>query len=123
MDNKRILLVEDDPLMQKLYVDLLKSEYSNVESAGDGKTAYEKIVAGGWDLILLDIVLPDLTGVDIVKKIKNKPPSRPNKKIVFLSNLDTGQDINEIKKLGFEHLTKSDLNPDQFTQKVKSLLA
>ena len=122
MENKRILLVEDNELMAKLYVDLLKSENYYVESAETGKIAYEKIIQGGWDLVLLDIVLPDMTGVEIVKKLKDDQSAKPNKKIIFLTNLDTGTEIDEIKKLEFDHLTKSDLAPDQFIAKVKSLL-
>ncbi len=123
MDSKRILLVEDNELMQKLYVDLLKSENYYVEAASTGKSAYEKIIQGGWDLVLLDIVLPDMTGVDIVKKLQTNNPTKPNKKIVFLSNLDTGKEIDEIKKLEFDYVTKSNVDPGQFIAKVKSLLA
>lgn len=120
MDNKRILLVEDDPLLQKLYTDLLIGEPFFVETASDGLTAYQKIKQGGWDLVLLDIVLPKLGGIDIVKKLNEEKAERPNKKIVFLTNLDQGKEIDEIKKLGYEYLIKSNLNPDQFIEKVKS---
>ena len=122
MDNKKILLVEDDELLQKLYSDLLSSEHFFVETASDGKTAYEKIKQGGWDLVLLDIVLPDLSGVEIVKKLMTDNTAKPNKKVVFLTNLDTGSEINEIKKLGFDYITKSNLNPDQFIEKIKSCI-
>lgn len=122
MDNKRILLVEDEPLLQKLYTDLLAGENIFVETASDGLAAYEKIKQGGWDLVLLDIILPKLVGVDIVKKLKNEKVAKPNKNIVFLTNLDQGKEIDEIKKLGFEYLIKSTLNPDEFVKKVKSYL-
>ncbi|OGK25073.1 hypothetical protein A3A46_04045 [Candidatus Roizmanbacteria bacterium RIFCSPLOWO2_01_FULL_37_13] len=122
MDNKRILLVEDDPLLQKLYTDLLIGERFFVETASEGLTAYQKIKQGGWDLVLLDIVLPKLGGIDIVKQLKNDEEVKPNKKIVFLTNLDQGKEIDEIKKLGYEYLIKSNLNPDEFLDKVKSLL-
>lgn len=76
MNNKRILLVEDDALLQKLYSDLLTGEQFFVETASDGLTAYEKMKQGGWDLVLLDILLPELDGIEIVSGlvgfVKNK---------------------------------------------------
>lgn len=122
MDNKRILLVEDDPLLQKLYLDLLNAENLLVEAVSNGLTAYQKIKQGGWDLILLDIVLPQLSGLDIVKKLGADPPISPNKNIVFLTNLELGTEIDEIKKLGFDYITKSNLRPDTFLKKIKSYL-
>ncbi|MBI4225699.1 response regulator [Candidatus Roizmanbacteria bacterium] len=123
MDNKRILLVEDDPLLLKLYTDLLTGENFFVESASDGLTAYQKMKQGGWDLVLLDILLPELGGIEIVKKLKDDQEAKPNKKIVFLTNLDQGKEIDEIKKLGFEYIIKSSLNPDELVNKIKAYLA
>ena len=122
MDNKKILLVEDDALLQKLYTDLLKEDNYSVEVATDGLVAYQKMKDGGWDLVLLDILLPELNGIKIVKKLKTDKEAKPNKKIVFLTNLDKGIEINEIQKLGLEYIIKSSLNPDEFLKKVKSFL-
>ena len=123
MDKKKILLVEDDELLRKLYTDLLKGENYYVEAAADGLTAFNKIKQGGWDLVLLDIVLPELGGVEIVKKLIDDKEAKPNKKVIFLTNLDTGSEIDEIKKLGFEYVVKSSLAPNQFIAKVKSYLS
>ena len=122
MTQTKILLVEDDPLLLKLYTDLLTEENFFVESASDGLTAYQKMKQGGWDLVLLDIILPELGGIEIVKKLKEDKEAKPNKKVVFLTNLDKGKEIDEIQKLGFECIIKSDLNPDQFINKIKSFI-
>lgn len=122
MDTKKILLVEDDALLQKLYVDLLTAEHFLVEAASDGLLAYEKMKQGDWDLVLLDIMLPELGGIEVVKKLKTDKEARPNKKVVFLTNLDKGKEIIEIQKLGFKYVVKSSLAPDQFIAKVKSFL-
>lgn len=122
MDKKRILLVEDEPLLQKLYTDLLTAENFTVEAVSDGVSAFEKIKQGGFDLVLLDIVLPKLGGIDIVKKLKSENTDLTNKKIVFLTNLEQGKEIDEIKSLGLNYLIKSSLTPDQFIDKVKLFL-
>ena len=105
MNNKKILLVEDDELLRKLYTDLLKGENFVVETAADGNTAYEKIKQGGFDLVLLDIVLPELSGVEIVKKLIDDKEAKPNKKLIFLTNLETGSEIDKIKELGFTYFS------------------
>ncbi len=119
---KRILLVEDDPVLLKLYADLLKTEQLIVETATEGQEAYEKMKVGGWNLVLLDMLLPQMNGLDIVRKLKSSPPQTPNKKIVFLTNLEKGKELDEIKKMGFEFIIKSNLTPDKFVEKIKSYL-
>ncbi|OGK17164.1 hypothetical protein A2774_02070 [Candidatus Roizmanbacteria bacterium RIFCSPHIGHO2_01_FULL_39_12c] len=122
MDNKRILLVEDEPLLQKLYSDLLKTEGMNFELATGGNSAYEKMKSGGYDLVLLDLLLPELSGVEVIKKLQSDPPEKPNKKIIFLTNLDSGKDFEEVKIMGFDCIVKSNFNPQELMNKVKSLL-
>lgn len=119
---EKVLLIEDDPVLQKLYSDLLTSAGLPFESASDGETGYQKIAQGGWKLILLDLMLPKMNGLEIVKKVKENPPQNPVGKIVFLTNLEQGKEVEEIKALGYEYIIKSDLDPNQFINKVKSLL-
>lgn len=122
MSNKRILLVEDEPVIQKLYLDLLTAENYSIETASDGKEAYKKMRQGGWDLVLLDLMLPSLNGIEIIKKLKSRSSQKPIKKIVFLTNLDRGKEIDQITKLGYEYLIKSNLTPDEFIKNVKSFI-
>ncbi len=52
----KILVVEDDKLLTKVYKNLLETEKYQVEAVADGNQALEKILTGGWNLILLDIL-------------------------------------------------------------------
>ena len=119
---EKILLVEDDPVLQKLYSDLLTSAALQFEAVSDGETGYQKMSQGGWKLILLDLILPKMNGFDIIKKIKENPPQDSIGKIVLLTNLEQGKEIDEIKSLGYQFLIKSDLDPNQFIEKVKLFL-
>lgn len=66
----RVLLVEDHPMAQKLASVLLKSLNCHVETASDGKTALEQFQSNPFDLVLLDIGLPDMSGLEVAAKIR-----------------------------------------------------
>lgn len=117
---KRILIVEDDAMLRELYEELLKSEGYEVDAAQDGEQGIIAIDKGGYDLIILDVILPGKDGLTILKEIKKHTPLEKNGPIIVLSNL--GQD--EIIKECFENgasgfLIKSALAPDQILQEVK----
>lgn len=89
MGTKKILIVEDDGLIRNLYSRTLEKHGFEVIQAADGKEGYQKMLEGGYDLVLLDIMLPGMNGVDILMKLsKETPPKTPNKKLIVLSNLD-----------------------------------
>jgi two-component system alkaline phosphatase synthesis response regulator PhoP len=61
----RILLVEDEPGIVQVLVDLLEAEGHVVESASDGRTGLELACSGSFDLLLLDVMLPGISGIDV----------------------------------------------------------
>lgn len=120
---KKILVVEDDEFLRTLYTDILSKEHYTVSHASDGNEAYSKIKDGVWDLILLDIILPYLDGIEIVLKLKKYYPDALKQHIIFLTNLDKNEIVEKIKTLGYTYIIKSDLNPDEFVKKIKGILA
>lgn len=118
----RILLVEDDLFLREVYQDILKDPELIIETAEDGEVAYEKIKEGGWDLVLLDVVLPKISGIDIVKKLKAEMQKIPAKKIIFLTNTSDTKDLEEMSKLGDGYISKSDVDPSEFVSKIKGYL-
>ena len=121
---KKILVVEDDQFIRELYIDILQEEGYNVEHASDGEEGFQKIYAGGYDLILLDIMLPKMDGIRILEKLKNETPAvSPNKSILVLSNLGQETIISNALSLGASgYMIKSDYTPDQVISKVKQYL-
>lgn len=65
-----ILIIDDEPYLLEKLVSVLTSEHYNVETAGDGKTGIEKIWNDTYDLILLDIMLPGMNGLEILSEIR-----------------------------------------------------
>jgi two-component system alkaline phosphatase synthesis response regulator PhoP len=70
MMNSRILLVEDEPGVVLVVSDLLRSEGHEVETAADGKTGYQMITEGKYDLLILDVMLPGMDGVTLCGKAR-----------------------------------------------------
>jgi CheY-like chemotaxis protein len=72
---EQILVVEDDRTIRHLVTELLKSAGYDVQTAADGIEAIEKVKQGKFDLILLDIWMPKMNGLDVLAELRNNPPS------------------------------------------------
>ena len=92
--NASILVIEDDASIQELIVEFLSSEGYNVESANDGLEGIQKFKQGNYDLIILDIMMPNLDGYGVCKMIRNTS----NVPIIFLTALNDEE--NQLK--GFD---------------------
>lgn len=119
----RILLVDDDQELRNLYEELLIGAGYQVETAIDGESALAKMTAGGYDLIVLDIMMPKVDGLEVLRRLKTVNPPPKNGPIVMLSALDQIQVINEAIALGASgFLHKPELTPDQFLAEIKNYI-
>ncbi|MEK7617176.1 MAG: response regulator [Patescibacteria group bacterium] len=121
--NNKILIVEDDQFLREFYQELFMSEGYLVDVAVDGEVGLRKLLEGGYDLILLDIMLPKKDGLQLLRDLKVQPPKTANGPVVVLTNLGQDAVIKQCFELGaVGYLIKSALNPDQVLQEVKSYL-
>ncbi|OGK51995.1 hypothetical protein A2966_04300 [Candidatus Roizmanbacteria bacterium RIFCSPLOWO2_01_FULL_41_22] len=120
----RILIVEDEMYIRELYQRLLLAEGYQVDTAADGEAGLMAIKKGGYDLVLLDIILPKLDGLKILEYIAGDQQAiKANKGIVILSNLGQETIVSHGKFLGVKgHLVKTDLTPQEFINEVKKYL-
>lgn len=119
----RILIVEDDQFLRDFYQELLSSEGYSVDVAADGEVALTKIRQGGWNLVLLDIMLPKKDGLNILRDLKVQGSAAPIGPIVVLTNLGNDAIINQAFSLGATgYLIKSALNPDEVLTEIHSYL-
>lgn len=126
MDNssKKILIVEDDQFLREFYQELLQAEGYNVDVAQDGEIGSQKVQKGGYDLLLLDIMLPKKDGLQILQELKDHPSQLPIKVKVILTNLGQDSIIKQSFNLGADgFLIKSALNPDQVLTEIKDFLS
>lgn len=120
---QKILVVEDDQFLRDLYNELLTGEGYSLELAIDGDEGLKKISLGGFDLVLLDIMLPKLDGLEILRRLKDTPPKEANGPIVLLTNLGQDPIIKEGFSLGASgYIIKSAMTPDQVLDEVKVFL-
>jgi len=122
MNTVKILIVEDDQFLRELYSDVLKAEGYATDIAIDGEEGLKKIKEGGYDLVLLDIIMPKINGLEIMKRIKTNPPALSNKCVIFLTNLDKEEEIKAALQLGNGYLIKSQTTPGSLVQEVKAYL-
>lgn len=118
-----ILVCEDDSLIRDVYVEMLKNEGYDVDEAKDGKEALEKMTAGGYDLVLLDIIMPFIDGLGILQTLKEKPPKTKNKIVLVCTSLAADPKVQEALTMGVtDIIIKPDITPDQLVEKVKQHL-
>jgi len=119
---KYILLIEDDPFLTGMYTTKLKSAGFLVEVASDGEQAFEKMKVRKPDLVLLDIVLPKVSGWEILRKIKSEANLK-DLKIIILSNLGQKEEVEKGLELGVaKYLIKAHYTPSQVVEEIKKII-
>lgn len=106
MKKNRILVVEDEESLLKLESILLSSKGYNVTGVMDGRSALEEIAANKPDLVVLDIMLPEMDGFEVCRRIKADPETR-HIPVVMLTAKKNTQDVEHGMQVGADaYLTK-----------------
>jgi|SRR5882672_675530 len=120
---KKVIVIDDDLYIRELYVEILKNEGYIVDSAINGEDAYNKLKLGGYDLILLDIMMPKMDGLGIMDALSKNPPPIKNGPIILLTNLDQEPLIKDAMSRGAAaFIIKADITPDDLLGQVKKYL-
>lgn len=117
--DKKILLIEDDAFVLDLYKTVLTKAGYQLSVAGDGEKAVEVAQSNEFDLILLDIMLPKLTGLDVLRKLRNEIPQHKETFVYLLTNLGEEKVVQEAYKIGANgYLLKAKYLPKQVVEEV-----
>lgn len=120
---KKIMVVDDDLYIRELYVEVLKQEGYEIDSAVNGEDALNKLKLGGYALILLDIMMPKLDGLGVMDALSKTPPSVPNGPVILLTNLDHDPLIKDAMGKGAAaFIIKADITPADLLVQVKKYL-
>lgn len=118
----KVLFVEDEEALADIYATKLSMEGFDVLTAKDGVEGVDLALHENPDLILLDIILPNKDGFEVLEDLK-KNPNLKTVPILMLSNLGQNYEVKRGMKLGaYKFLTKSDFTPSQVTKEVNSVI-
>jgi len=118
-NNQKILLVDDNPNIIDLYSSVFLEYGFKFSTAKNGREAIEKAEAEKPSLILLDIMLPDLNGFDVLKTLKENP-STESLTVWVLSVLAEQANLDRARSLGADdYLVKSSYTPAQICEKIQ----
>lgn len=117
----RVMAVDDDPVIRGLLEVNLEMEGHEVVIATDGQDALNKVRAAPPDLILLDVVMPGLSGWEVAEQLKGSPSTK-NIPIVFLSARVKEADVRKGKELGVNSYVTKPFDPIDLMQLVNRLL-
>jgi two-component system alkaline phosphatase synthesis response regulator PhoP len=117
---KKVLFIEDDSLIVKIYKVRLELEGYTVTHAEDGEEGFKKYLNEQPDLIVLDLMIPKLSGIDLLKKIREQNKQIP---IIVYSVLHDKERIKNVKALGAsDYFIKADIHPKRLVERIKSYL-
>src|SRR3989344_515758 len=118
----KIVLVEDDPFLSKVLAFRLGEENFNIVLAEDGEQAIKKIKSEKPELVLLDLLLPKKSGLEVLEEIK-KDENTKKIPVIILSNLGQQTDINKGLQLGaVDYLVKANFGIKDIVEKIKEIL-
>lgn len=117
-----LLLVEDDWQLAQMYQQKLEMEGFQVDIAHDGAEGYEKMKLEHPGLVLMDIMMPNLNGLQALQKAK-EDPATSKIPVVILTNLSGTADAQQAMKEGaVDYIVKSELTPAEVVDRVKKIL-
>lgn len=121
--SKTILCIEDDHFISELYTRALQKAGYSVDTSVSGQKGLEMAQNKVYDVILLDIMTPDMTGVEVLNALRGKKDLIPNTKVLVTTNLDQPDDIKSgLEKMADGYLIKAEITPSKLAEIVSSLM-
>jgi two-component system, OmpR family, response regulator RegX3 len=115
---KTILVVEDEPTLREILAETLEADGFKVVQAGDGRTALERFKADGPDLVLLDLMLPELSGLEVTRQIR----AESSVPIVMLTARDAEVDKVVGLELGADDYVTKPFSSRELSARIRAVL-
>ena len=120
-ERKTILVAEDDESIASVLIQILSLEFYNVDRVASGRKAIEALDFGGINLALLDINMPDISGIGVVQHMKSIPHMRKIPIIMITGQLDA-QSVLRCKQLGVNDYLSKPFKISTLLERVKMAL-
>lgn len=115
----KVLIIEDDQFLAKMLEQVLSCKGYSITRAANGSEGLEQSLKGGFGLIILDIILPDYDGFELLDKIRHSQTAKKTP-VLIISNLGQEEDVQHGLKLGAnDYIIKSDFSLNDVVAKVK----
>ncbi|MAF81102.1 response regulator [bacterium] len=119
----KLVLIEDDPIMIRMYEKAFSFEGHKVETANNGADGIKKIKQMKPDLVLLDIMMPKMNGLEVLDKLKGTDDTK-DVPVVVLTNLASEKDAEAaLSKGAVRYIIKSEQDPKEVNDIVTEILA
>ena len=119
MAGERILAVDDDPFFRAIYHDLLTPDGYAVETAASGAEALERLTPRAPDLVLLDLLMPEMDGLEALRRIREAHPDLPV--VMVTGHQDVRTAVEALRRGATDYLTKP-VQPDEFRVTIRRLV-
>jgi CheY-like chemotaxis protein len=121
---KKILIAEDDFFIRDIYRKVFSLGGYDVQTAVDGIDALEKTKVQSFDIILLDIMMPRMTGIDVLKAIRSLETPTKATPVFMITNLGQQNIIEEAFKIGMDgYIIKSQVTPQQIVDEINTFFS
>lgn len=121
---KKILIAEDDFFIRDIYSRVFSLSGYEVQVAVDGADALDKIKAQPYDMILLDIMMPKMTGIDVLRALRTQDTPAKSTPVFIITNLGQQNVIEEAFKMGMDgYIIKSQVTPQQIVGEINNFFA
>ncbi len=123
-NTKSILCIEDERFISELYARALEKAGYIVKIVADGEDGLHEAVNGRYDIILLDIMLPTMNGVDMLYKMKDPNVTPPlASKIIITTNLDQKEDVRKkVEEMADGYLIKAEITPGELVKYIQQII-
>ncbi|MEI9966817.1 MAG: response regulator [Candidatus Moraniibacteriota bacterium] len=120
----KILFVEDDPFIAEIYIKKFESSGFEVKNVATGKAVLKAIQEEDFDLTLLDLVIPELSGMEVLEQLQKNAQDYPKRsKVIVFSNLSSPEDRQRCLDLGADgFISKTEFSPSQVVDEVNRFL-
>lgn len=118
---KRILLAEDEEVLRMLIVDTLEDDGYDIDEASDGLEALEYIEGNEYDLVIVDYMMPGLTGLEVIEKVRSMP-DKAELKIMMLTAKSQQKDEEAAKRAGANYFLAKPFSPVKLAELVGEIV-
>lgn len=119
---KRLLVTDDEEVLRMLIVDTLEDEGYEINEACDGEEALQMQAEDDYDLVILDYMMPKMTGIEVLKKIRESSSNEHYQKVLMLTAKGQTEDKQEMCNSGADAILIKPFSPLELIEIVNDLI-